>query len=104
MADTLTLGPVTLALPLSVAPRSRYEGFIEDADGMRVCCVDYAMGATAAENDRIAHLFAAAPDLLLAAEDVLFMLANMATILDAEDDRKCNALRLAIARARGATP
>jgi len=84
MSATLTLGSVTLALPLRHGA-----ALIVDGNGanVAVCLGDIDT------SENTARLFAASPDLLLAAEAFLACADRNTT--------EANALRTAIARARG---
>lgn len=97
MSTTLTLGPVTLQLPLSVRRANGDEPFVVDADGNSVFFVNYLVSASWDDDVPLATLFAAAPDLLVAAE---------ALVADYDESPfgtwpQLEALRTAIARARG---
>jgi hypothetical protein len=88
MSDTLTLGPLTLALPLRHGA-----ALIVDGNGTNVAvCLG---GIDTSENT--ARLFAASPDLLLAADAAVESHAEYGHIGAIE----LTALRTAIARARG---
>lgn len=111
---TITLGPVTLALPLRADPVG--DGcagytYVDTADRSRVVARVSGEGRGA-----LSHLFAASPDLLLAAEAVVKLTENHnhRGICNANNlthlgggGRSCpmatefRALRTAIARARG---
>jgi hypothetical protein len=101
MSTTLTLGAVTLQLPLNVK-RTSLAPFVVDADDIMICRVDYADSTTTTEDAAIAALFAASPDLLVAAEALMDI--HSLGVLAFEDKAIADAtdrLIHAIARARG---
>jgi len=103
----LTLGNVTLQLPLTVKTDSNYS-YVYEADTCRICRVAWHAAATWDEDVTIANLFAASPDLLLAAEALLRHLdvyEDMVTPFHGTDGERVYAAKIglytAIARARG---
>lgn len=104
---TLTLGSVTLALPLEAKDDSNYP-YVVDAAGNRWCRVAGVVGESFEDDVSIARLFAASPDLLLAAERLLHYLdvyEDMVTPFHGTDGDRVYAAKIdlhtAIARARG---
>jgi hypothetical protein len=94
----LTLGNVTLHLPLTVKTDINYS-YVYEADTCRICRVAWHAAATWDEDVTIANLFAASPDLLLAAEQVIAAYESEGDIIGY--DIAMTNLRTAIARARG---
>jgi len=90
VAETLTLGGVTLALPLSG------RALVRDATGRVVAHVD--PDASFADEAPIANAVKALPDLLLAAEAVVAAYEEGRRI----DVNLVSGLAAAVARARGA--
>jgi len=100
MSEILPLGPVVLELPLTVDARAAHESYVDPPHDPSRLPVSHARLENEGHRE-LAYLFAASPDLLLAAA-----LDSGGHYHNGGDDEgrvygAKGALRLAIARARG---